>query len=183
MPDVAPPAARPAIPPLSLALVNTLDEEAFVSAFSGVFEHSPWVARTAWRRRPFRGLADVHLAFEEAVRNAGDAAQLALIRAHPELAGRAAAEGEMTEESTREQASAGLNRLSPADLERLTALNAAYGERFGFPMVICVREHTVSSILAWASHRLARSPEDELQTALLEIAKIAHLRLDDLVVG
>ena len=180
MPDST---ARPPIPPLSLALVNTLDEDAFVAAFSGIFEHSPWVARTAFARRPFRSRADVHLAFEEAVRNAGDERQLALVRAHPELAGRAAAEGEMTEESTREQASAGLNRLSPGDLERFTALNAAYGERFGFPMVVCVREHTTSSILAWGEHRLERSPEEELQTALLEIAKIAHLRLDDLLEG
>ena len=125
----------------------------------------------------------MHLAFEEAVRNAGADAQLALVRAHPELAGRAAADGELTAESTREQASAGLNRLSAADLDRLTALNAAYGERFGFPMVICVREHTVGSILAWGEHRLERSPEEELQTALLEIAKIAHLRLDDLLAG
>ena len=175
------PAEPPAIGPLNLTLVNTLDEDAFAAAFSGVFEHSPWVARTAWRRSPFASVADVHLAFEEAVRNGGPERQIALIRAHPELAGRAAAEGAMTVESTREQASAGLSRLAPADLARLTALNAAYGERFGFPMVICVREHTVASILAWGEHRLERSPEDERQTALLEIAKIAHLRLDDLL--
>jgi 2-oxo-4-hydroxy-4-carboxy-5-ureidoimidazoline decarboxylase len=168
-------------PPLNLEVLNTLDEHGFISAFSGVFEHSPWVAETAWRRLPFQSVADVHLAFEEAVRNAGHDAQAALIRAHPELAGRAATEGELTVESTREQASAGLNRLSPVDLARLTALNAAYGARFGFPMVICVREHTTSSILAWGEHRLERSSEDEFQTALLEIAKIAHLRLDDIL--
>jgi OHCU decarboxylase len=177
------PEAVPAIPPLTLALVNTLSEDAFVSAFSGVFEHSPWVARTAFARRPFASMADVHLAFEEAVRNAGAEAQLALVRAHPELAGREAEEGALTEESTREQASAGLDRLTPDDFARLAALNAAYGERFGFPLVICVRDHTKDSILAWGEHRLARPREDELQTALLEIAKIAHLRLDDLVVA
>jgi 2-oxo-4-hydroxy-4-carboxy-5-ureidoimidazoline decarboxylase len=175
------PAATPPVAPLTLALLNSLDEEAFVVALSGVFEHSPWVARTAWRRQPFQSIADIHLAFEEAVRNAGAERQLALVRAHPLLAGREAADGELTAESAREQASAGLSRLSPENLARLTVLNAAYGERFGFPMVICVREHTTSSILAWGEHRLQRSPEEELQTALLEIAKIAHLRLDDLV--
>lgn len=173
--------AHPAIAPLNLALVNTLDEGAFVAAFSGVFEHSPWVARSAWRRRPFSGMADVHLAFEEAVRNAGADRQLALIRAHPQLAGREAAQGAMTGESTREQASAGLDRLTAEDLARLTALNGAYLERFGFPLVICVRDHTKDSILAWGEHRRGRLREEELQTALLEIAKIAHLRLDDLV--
>ena len=184
MRDVSEPgsATPPApIPPLSLALVNTLDEDAFAAAFSGVFEHSRGSRAPRARRQPFAGPADVHLAFEEAVRNGGAERQLALVRAHPELAGRAAAEGEMTAESTREQASAGLNRLAPADLDRLTALNAAYAARFGFPMVICVREHTTASILAWGEHRLERSPAQELQTALLEIAKIAHLRLDDLL--
>jgi OHCU decarboxylase len=173
--------APAATPPLSLPRVNALDEDAFAGAFSGVFEHSPWVARAAWRRRPFRSLAGVRLAFAGALRDAGRERGLALVRAHPELAGRAAAEGEMTAESTREQASVGLNRLSPADLDRLSALNAAYAERFGFPLVICVREHTTSSILAWGEQRLKRSAEDELQTALEEIAKIGHLRLDDLL--
>lgn len=179
MPDAT--AAAAATPPLSLGLVNALDEDAFVSAFSGVFEHSPRVARAAWQRQPFETVADVHRAFEDALRDADPARRLALVRAHPELAGRAATEGELTAESASEQASAGLNRLSPADLIRLTALNAAYGERFGFPLVVCVREHTVDSILAWGERRLEHSPEEELHTALLEVGKIARLRLDDLL--
>jgi OHCU decarboxylase len=167
--------------PLRLEVLNALGEDAFVSAFSGIFEHSPWVAEMASRRRPFQTVADVRLAFDEALRDAGSELQLALIRAHPELAGRSAAEGELTDESTREQASAGLNRLSPSDLERLTSLNAAYGERFGFPMVFCVREHTTSSILAAGEQRLEHTPEEEFETALREIAKIARLRLDDIL--
>ena len=115
------------------------------------------------------------------MRSAPRERQLALIRAHPQLAGRQAEEGELTEESSREQASAGLDRLSPAEHARLAELNRRYGERFGFPMIVCVREHTTDSILAWGSARLERSPDDELATALGEIAKIADLRLRDLL--
>ena len=168
-------------PLLTLPAINTLSEEAFAGAFGSLFERSPWVARTAWRRRPFDSMADLHLAFEDAMRHAEPELQLALIRAHPELAGREAEEGELTEESSREQARAGLDRLSAEELARLRALNRAYRERFGFPLIVCVREHTKESILAWGECRLERPREEEIQTALLEIAKIAHLRLHDLV--
>ena len=168
--------ARPPIPPLSLALVNTLAEDAFVAAFSGIFEHSPWVARTAWRRNPFRSLADVHLAFEEAVRNAGAERQLALIRAHPELAARVA----LSDASGREQAAAGLDRLDEHEAERWRALNRRYRERFGFPFVVCVGEHTKESILRVAGERLAHTRDEEVRVALEEIAKIARLRLEAL---
>ncbi len=107
--------------------------------------------------------------------------RLALIRAHPDLAGRAAIAGELTPESTREQAAAGLDRLTPEQYERLTALNAGYRERFGFPFVVCAREHTADSILAAAAARMGADPRDEQRTALAEIAKIARLRLEDLV--
>ncbi len=159
------------------AAVNEMDEAAFVAAFGHLFEHSPWVARAAWRRRPFGDLAG---AFEAALRAAPRERQLALVRAHPELAGREAAEGELTAESAREQASAGLDRLSAAEVAALRRLNAAYRERFGFPLVIFVREHTPASILAWGQERLGRSPEEELATALGEIVKIARARLEDM---
>jgi OHCU decarboxylase len=106
--------------------------------------------------------------------------RLALIRAHPDLAGRAAVAGELTAHSAAEQSSAGLDRLTPDEYERFTRANAAYRERFGFPFVICVREHTKESILAGADARLQRAPEDEERTALEEIAKIARLRLEEL---
>jgi OHCU decarboxylase len=174
--------AAPPTPLLTLPAINTLGEEAFVTAFGALFERSPWVARTAWRRRPFQSMADLHLAFEDAIRHAEPDDRVALIRAHPELAGREAEEGELTDESKREQATAGLDRLTAGELRRLTELNRAYRERFGFPLIVCVREHTKGSILAWGEARLERSRDEEVQTALLEIGKIAHLRLHDIVV-
>jgi OHCU decarboxylase len=161
--------------------VSTLGEEEFVATFGGLFEHSPWVARAAWRRRPFADEGELKEAFEAALREASREDQLALIRAHPELAGREAAEGELTDESAREQASAGLDRLSRSDYEALGRLNAAYRERFGFPLLVCVREHTVGSILAWGAARLEHTREEEIEIAIGEIAKIAALRLDDLL--
>ncbi|MBX6342995.1 MAG: 2-oxo-4-hydroxy-4-carboxy-5-ureidoimidazoline decarboxylase, partial [Thermomicrobiaceae bacterium] len=107
--------------------------------------------------------------------------QRALIRAHPDLAGRLAVAGELTAESAREQASAGLDRLSPEEFAEFTRLNQAYRERFGFPFVICVRDHSRESILAAFRARLANSEEQEVATALREIARIAELRLRDLV--
>jgi OHCU decarboxylase len=108
-------------------------------------------------------------------------ARLELIHAHPDLAGKAAIAGVLTPESTREQSAAGLDRLTPEQYASITGLTAAYRERFGFPFVVCAREHTPESIIAAAVRRLDAEPEEEEQTALSEIAKIARLRLDDLV--
>ena len=109
------------------------------------------------------------------------AARIELIRAHPDLAGRAAIAGELTPESTREQAAAGLDRLTQRQYERITGLTAAYRERFGFPFVVCAREHTADSIIASAARRIEADHDEEEKTALSEIAKIARLRLADLV--
>jgi 2-oxo-4-hydroxy-4-carboxy-5-ureidoimidazoline decarboxylase len=155
-------------------------EEAFVARYGAVFERSPWVAREAWRRAPFASIDELHEAMVAAVRAAPRAEQLALVRAHPELAGREAAAGELTEASTREQASAGLDRLTAPELDRWRQLNREYRERFGFPLVVCVREHTKDSILAWAQERLANDADEEVEIALEEIAKIARLRLEEL---
>jgi 2-oxo-4-hydroxy-4-carboxy-5-ureidoimidazoline decarboxylase len=145
-------------------------------------EHSPWVALEAWRRRPFGSLAALQLAFEGAMRGAPRERRLELLRAHPELAGREAAEGELTEASESEQRSARLDRLDAAELAALTSLNADYGARFGFPFVACVREHSVESLLAWGRARLARDASAEVDTAVAEVGKIVGLRLRDLVV-
>jgi OHCU decarboxylase len=160
---------------------GALDEEAFVARFGTTYEHSPWVARGAWRRRPFDGFDSLARAFETTVLEAPVDRRLALVRSHPELAGREADEGALTVESTVEQASAGLNRLSPGELSRLRKLNAAYRTRFEFPLVVAVREHTKASIFAQGEARLESSPEEELGTALGEIFKIARLRLRALV--
>jgi OHCU decarboxylase len=158
-----------------------LDREAFVARFGGVFEASPWIAEAAWERRPFGSVERLHSALVGVVGAAPPADRLALIRAHPDLAGKAAIAGALTPESTREQAAAGLDQLTPAQYERITGLTAAYRERFGFPFVVCAREHTADTIIASAARRLEADPDEEEQTALSEIAKIARLRLADLV--
>jgi OHCU decarboxylase len=166
---------------LSLAELGGLDERRFVGALGSVFEHSPWVAEAAWRRRPFATLAELNAALELAMGEAPRERQLELIRAHPELAGREAQQRTLTPESSHEQASAGLGRLSAEELEALRRLNSAYRERFGFPLIICVREHDKDSIIAWGVARLAHSREEEIEIALGEITKIARLRLTDLI--
>jgi OHCU decarboxylase len=166
---------------MTLAELNATDRDAFVGTLGGVFEHSPWVARAAFDRRPFASVADLHDALEAAMRAAPCERRVALIRAHPELAGREARAGELTEASTGEQARAGLDRLTAEELAELEVVNRAYRERFGFPLVVCVREHTKASILAWGRARLSHTLDDEVDTALGEIAKIAGLRLGDLV--
>ena len=168
-------------PSLSLAELGGLDERRFVDALGSLFEHSPWVAEAAWRRRPFGSVAELHAALELAMREAPRERQLELIRAHPELAGREAQQRTLTRESSKEQASVGLDRLTADELETLGRLNAAYRDRFGFPLIVCAREHTKDSIIAWGVARLAHSREQEVDIALGEIAKIARLRLADLV--
>ena len=158
-----------------------MDRAAFVARFGGVFEESPWIADAAWEARPFGSVDGLHAAMVRAVERAPRERRLALIRAHPDLAGKAAVAGELTPESTREQAAAGLDRLTPEQFERIGRLTAAYRERFGFPFVVCAREHTAGSIIAAAERRVDAEPGDEERTALSEIAKIARLRLAELV--
>jgi 2-oxo-4-hydroxy-4-carboxy-5-ureidoimidazoline decarboxylase len=158
-----------------------VDRDAFVARFGGVFEASPWIAEAAWERGPYASVAALHAAMVATVGAAPREAQLAVIRAHPDLAGKAAIAGALTPESTREQAAAGLDRLTPRQHARILELTAAYRERFGFPFVVCAREHTADSIIATATGRLAHDPDVERRTALAEIAKIAALRLADLV--
>lgn len=152
-----------------------------MARFGGVFEESPWIAREAWEQRPFGSVEGLHTAMVWVVQHSPRAARLELICAHPDLAGKAAVAGALTPQSTQEQAAAGLDRLTPAQYERITSLTAAYRERYGFPFVVCAREHTADSIITTAERRLAASPEEEEQTALSEIAKIARLRLADLI--
>jgi OHCU decarboxylase len=159
--------------------VNELDRAAFVERFGPLFEHSPWVAEDAWSDRPFADVDELFEALRAAMYSAPRERQLALIRAHPDLAGKAAIEGSLTHSSTREQASAGLDRLTPDEFEAFTRTNTAYRERFGFPFVVCAREHTKESILRVASERLGNTEDEEIRVALEEIAKIARLRLED----
>jgi OHCU decarboxylase len=157
--------------------VNALTREAFVDRFGPLFEHSPWVAADAYAHGPFADEDELFAALRAAMYAAPRERQLALIRAHPDLAGRAAVEGSLTESSQREQASAGLDRLTPDEYASFTRLNTAYRDRFGFPFIACVREHSVASLLAWGAARLQREPEAEEHTALAEVGKIVALRL------
>jgi OHCU decarboxylase len=159
--------------------INELDKAAFVERFGPLFEHSPWVAEAAFRDRPFADREELYEALVAAMYAAPMERKLALIRAHPDLAGKAAIEGTLTDSSTREQASAGLDRLTPDEYDAFTSTNTAYRERFGFPFVVCAREHTKESILRVASERLANTEDEEIRVALEEIAKIARLRLED----
>jgi OHCU decarboxylase len=172
--------ALPRIPVRPEHLVGLDAREAFVARYGAIFEASPWVARAAFDEGPFAGVDDLHAAMVAAVGAAPHERRLELVRAHPELAGREAQAGELSGASASEQAAAGLDRLTADEAQRWRALNAAYRERFGFPLVVCVREHTKASILAWGEERLGREPDDELETALGEIAKIARLRLEEL---
>lgn len=167
--------------PLTVAALSALDRDAFVRALDGIFEHSPWVADAAWTARPFATREALLAALVAAMRAAPASSQLALIRAHPELAGRAAVRGTLTAESRGEQAGAGLDACSPEEFERLQELNADYANKFGFPFILAVRGSTRAEIIARFGERLAHSPAAEFDEALTQIARIAALRLADRV--
>jgi 2-oxo-4-hydroxy-4-carboxy-5-ureidoimidazoline decarboxylase len=162
---------------LSLSDLNARDTAGFVEALSGLYEHSPWVPERVADRRPFASLTALHAAMTEVVEAAGEDAQLALLRNHPDLAGRAAVTGELTQASTAEQASAGLDALSENEMARFQELNARYRERFGFPFIKAVRGADKARILAAFEGRVANAWHQELATALTEVGKIAWLRL------
>jgi OHCU decarboxylase len=163
---------------VTLTELNRANREEFTAALGAVFEHSPWVAEAAWPAAPFATIGDLHAAMVAAVRSATEQQRLALIRAHPDLAGSAARGGTMTAASAAEQTGAGLLDLSDSDFERLQLLNTAYREQFGFPFIIAVRRHSKASLLAAFAARLAQSREAETETALAEIFAITALRLE-----
>jgi 2-oxo-4-hydroxy-4-carboxy-5-ureidoimidazoline decarboxylase len=163
---------------VGLAELNALGEREFVALLGGVFEHSPWIARTAYAARPFSSLEDVHKAMMQAVRAAGREAQLALVRAHPELAGAEANEGRLTTDSSSEQARLGFTRLSREELARMKDLNRRYRERHGFPCIVALRLHaTREGVMREMERRLANDTETELVAALEQIGHIARGRL------
>jgi 2-oxo-4-hydroxy-4-carboxy-5-ureidoimidazoline decarboxylase len=167
--------------PIPVASLSSLERSAFVQALDGIFEHSPWVADAAWPAGPFADREALLAALVAAMRSASRGQQLALIRAHPELAGRAAVRGELTNESRGEQNGAGLDACSPEEFERLQNLNAAYVAKFGFPFILAVRGYDRRGIIERFAARLAHTPEAEFDEALTQIARIAALRLADRV--
>jgi OHCU decarboxylase len=156
----------------------------FVARFGGVFEHSPWIAEAVFDSGAAAGAgtaAALHAAMCAVFRASGRERQMAVVRAHPDLAGRLALAGALTADSTAEQRSAGLDQCTPDELRRFTALNDAYKARFGFPFIMAVRGRGRAEILAAFERRLANDPDAELRTALEEIENIAALRLAELL--
>ena len=168
---------------MTLQEINTLDQERFVIALGSLFEGPPWIVRQTWQARPFRSLTHLHQALCTVMYHAPVEQQVELIQAHPDLVGRAALAGTLTPESTHEQASVGLDRLSPEEIATFTRLNQTYRDRFGFPFVISVRENKKESILAGFAARLHNSRSREIEIALGEIAKICWYRLRDTVLS
>ena len=164
---------------MTLTELNALDQDEFAAKLALLFEGTPWVAAQAWHARPFCSLAHLHRILTSVMFNAPHERQVALIAAHPDLAGKTALAGALSPESTGEQAAAGLNQLLPGEMAMFTQLNDAYRQTFGFPFVICVHENTKQDILAAFAARLHNSREREVAIALGEIARICWLRLLD----
>jgi 2-oxo-4-hydroxy-4-carboxy-5-ureidoimidazoline decarboxylase len=165
---------------MKLVELNSLSCDKFVRIVGPVFEHSPWVAEATWRKRPFASVEELHRALCQTVADAVEEKRLSLMRAHPDLVGRIALAGQLSRESTNEQASAGLGNLTPEEVGLFQQNNAAYKEKFGFPFIICARLNKKEAILNGFKVRLQNSREQEITAALVEIFKIAELRLRDL---
>jgi len=162
---------------MTLDQLNQLDPRAFVATLGGIYEHSPWVAEGAWGRRPFASVDALHAAMSAAVAEAGEAQQLALIRAHPELAGKAMVRNEMTADSTSEQSGAGLTQCTPEELARLNDLNTRYNAKFGFPFILAVKGYDRGGVIAEFARRLDNDRATEFAGSLRQIDRIAGLRL------
>ena len=165
----------------TLQQLNAMEPAGFTRLLGGVFEHSPWVAGRAAGKRPFASVDQLHAAMVAEIEAAGLEAQLGLIRAHPELAGKAAVRGELTTASMREQGGAGLDQCSPDEFSALQRLNSGYQAKFGFPFVVAVRGHTRHSIIALFEQRLTNSREAEIRQCLQQIYRIGRFRLEELL--
>jgi len=165
----------------SLSEINRFDTARFVHELGGIFEHSPWVAMGVANQRPFQTIDALHAAMVTCVATANQSRQLALIRAHPELAGKAAIRGELTQDSTREQGGAGLDACSPEEYQTLARLNSAYNEKFGFPFILAVTGHNRASIIENFSSRLGNTQAAEFEMCLQQIYRIAEIRLRALI--
>lgn len=164
--------------------MNALGEREFVERFGGVFEHSPWVAQRAWSRRPFRSVDALHEAMTQALAEAGKKQQLALVCAHPELAGAEAKRGALTADSSSEQGRLGFLRLTREEFQAMARLNRRYRERHGFPCIVALRLHaTRESVLAEMVRRTEEPPDTEFKNALEQIGHITRGRLGKLVNG
>lgn len=165
----------------ALDQLNACSRGDFVQRLGEIYEHSPWVAEAAFGRRPFGSREELQATMQEIVLQAGLESQLNLLRAHPELAGRAAVEGRLTNHSTTEQGRSGLLDCSADELRRLQDLNRDYGDRFGFPFIIAVKGLDRHAIMAAMEARLGNTQEAELSEAVRQVCRIAGYRLESAV--
>ena len=170
--------------PITLDQLNRATPADFCALLDGVYEHSPWIAEQAAAKRPFATLAQLKHALVTVLRDAGAAEQVALIRAHPELAGKAMVSKTLTAESTNEQGKAGLADCTPAEFAQLHKLNAAYSAKFGFPFTVAVRGPrgtglTRRQIIETFERRIGNHPDFELAECIRNIHRIAEIRLND----
>jgi len=164
---------------MDLAQVNALPFEQFMARFGGVFENSPWIARAAWEQRPFDSTEALFRSMSNAVRDSSEERQLALIQAHPELAGREAVRGGLTPDSSSEQARLGFLSLDRSHFEQMKELNRTYRQRFGIPCIVALKLHASrASVMAEMQRRLGNTKQAETATALEQIGHIARGRLD-----
>ena len=160
--------------------VAAASRQQFLETYGHLFDHSPWVVERAWAMRPFEDAKALHCAFLRVIAEASVEERLALARAHPELADKVAMAQGLTADSAREQASAGLDRLTPAEFEAFHASNRAYRARHGFPFIICVKLNDRASILAAMAARAEQDSEVELDEAMTQVGLISRLRLADI---
>jgi len=166
---------------ISLHSLNQFDRDQFVETLGGIFEHSPWVADMAYQDRPFNSSTQLHQAMVDAVNKSPKFQRMALICNHPELAGKEAAEGTLTNDSRQEQSRAGLDQCSAEELAQLQSLNLAYRKKFDFPFVIAVTGLDKTQIITAIESRLENSASLELDTSIAEIGKIGVIRLNALI--
>lgn len=166
---------------ITITQINLMPASGFTALLGGVYEHSEWVAAGAHASAPFAGVEELVAAMRSVVDASTEGEKLTLIRAHPDLAGKLARAGALTEDSTHEQAGLGLDRLSEEEYGRFTFLNESYRERFGFPFIICARLTTKDGVLRAFEARLKNSQADEITAAIGQIHHIARLRISDRV--
>jgi OHCU decarboxylase len=162
---------------VTISQLSALGVNDFVDQVGWVFEHSSWVARRAWKHRPFASLDDLHTRLTAEVAIASTPEKLALLRAHPDLGARS----KVSESSAKEQHGAGLDQLTPVEFARLHQLNEAYKEKFGFPFLYAVKGSTKLRMMQALEARLQSSPEEEFQEALHQVYRIARFRLEDII--
>jgi 2-oxo-4-hydroxy-4-carboxy-5-ureidoimidazoline decarboxylase len=167
----------------NLSELNTCSKDDFVAVLANIFEYSPWIAEQAAAARPYAGVKALLAAMKDAVDRAPAEQQMTLIKAHPDLANKTQRAAGLTAESSAEQNSLGLDRLSDAEFEAFERVNNAYLTKFGFPYIVCVRRHTKDSVLRDFERRLPNDVATETQASINEICRIAALRLDQLVVS